>query len=350
MEFASLLKPEPKETQLTTVTQVNGNASNGKSHDEGGVDSGTDDKSDDESAPEDDTMYCICRGKDDGRWMIGCDGCEEWYHGVCVNMDPRDAGLIDQYFCPVCVGANRGTTVWKQKCRLATCRSPAVGTHAKGYSKYCSKNHGIVYFQELCQKSTLAPGEIKALVTGCAGYLEFCRLGDRVPSIEHVGQADERDENDGNAISAIAAKREVAYKQIEQLEMKKRYLQLCKERAKRVSDDLKLDMETPKDTCGYDSRLSMEQVAFDAWLAGEDAQRVLREARIEGAAGMCMNVKNKCKHREWVSMQTDGIELAFRQARESIIRLGREEKEFREVKKQHALRQERDGRVIQIHT
>jgi COMPASS component SPP1 len=32
--------------------------------------------------------------------MIGCDGdCDDWYHGKCVNMHPRDAELIDRYIC-----------------------------------------------------------------------------------------------------------------------------------------------------------------------------------------------------------------------------------------------------------
>jgi hypothetical protein len=32
--------------------------------------------------------------------MIGCDGeCEDWFHGKCVNIDPRDASLIDKYIC-----------------------------------------------------------------------------------------------------------------------------------------------------------------------------------------------------------------------------------------------------------
>eukprot|EP00953_Heterococcus_sp_UTEX-ZZ885_P004202 2768-Heterococcus_DN1.PRE.5 len=25
--------------------------------------------------------YCVCLGPNDGRWMIGCDECEDWFHG-----------------------------------------------------------------------------------------------------------------------------------------------------------------------------------------------------------------------------------------------------------------------------
>lgn len=45
-------------------------------------------------------VFCICRRPDNHTWMIGCDGdCEDWYHGKCVNIDPRDAELIDRYIC-----------------------------------------------------------------------------------------------------------------------------------------------------------------------------------------------------------------------------------------------------------
>jgi len=45
-------------------------------------------------------VFCICRRPDNHTWMIGCDGgCEDWFHGKCVNIDPRDADLIDKYIC-----------------------------------------------------------------------------------------------------------------------------------------------------------------------------------------------------------------------------------------------------------
>lgn len=55
---------------------------------------------DDEDSDEDGGVFCICRKPDNHTWMIGCDGgCEDWFHGRCVNIDPRDAELIDKYIC-----------------------------------------------------------------------------------------------------------------------------------------------------------------------------------------------------------------------------------------------------------
>jgi len=46
-------------------------------------------------------LYCICRKPDTGKWMICCDGCEDWYHGECVKVKEEDGNLIDKYYCSV---------------------------------------------------------------------------------------------------------------------------------------------------------------------------------------------------------------------------------------------------------
>ncbi|KAL8783313.1 MAG: hypothetical protein Q9195_009434 [Heterodermia aff. obscurata] len=129
------------------------------------------DEDDDDMDIDENEQFCICRGPDDHTWMIACDGgCDDWFHGRCVNMDEKDGKLIDKYICtrttpswtwaksqtnlpfetigPNCTSANRGQTLWKPMCRLPTCRKPARVDTSKP-SKYCSDEHGVEFMREL---------------------------------------------------------------------------------------------------------------------------------------------------------------------------------------------------------
>lgn len=45
--------------------------------------------------------YCLCRQPYEG-FMIGCDGCEEWYHGACIGLSQEQAQKFDKYVCVRC--------------------------------------------------------------------------------------------------------------------------------------------------------------------------------------------------------------------------------------------------------
>ena len=51
----------------------------------------------------DDRIYCFCRQPWQGRFMIQCDHCQEWYHGSCVDITQTDAYDIDKYKCRDCI-------------------------------------------------------------------------------------------------------------------------------------------------------------------------------------------------------------------------------------------------------
>ncbi|XP_073835335.1 CXXC-type zinc finger protein 1-like [Musca autumnalis] len=51
---------------------------------------------------QDGQAYCICRTSDCSRFMICCDGCEEWYHGDCINITEKEAKHIKHYYCQRC--------------------------------------------------------------------------------------------------------------------------------------------------------------------------------------------------------------------------------------------------------
>lgn len=47
-------------------------------------------------------IYCICRSTDISRFMIGCEACNEWYHGDCINVTAEEAQDIKHWYCKPC--------------------------------------------------------------------------------------------------------------------------------------------------------------------------------------------------------------------------------------------------------
>jgi COMPASS component SPP1 len=80
-------KPSSKQTTATATS------TNGQQQEEEGDEGGSDVENPDE-------VFCICRRPDNHTWMIGCDGgCDDWFHGKCVNIKQEDEELIERYIC-----------------------------------------------------------------------------------------------------------------------------------------------------------------------------------------------------------------------------------------------------------
>ncbi|XP_051905887.1 nucleosome-remodeling factor subunit BPTF isoform X1 [Hippocampus zosterae] len=57
-------------------------------------------------------LYCICRTPyDESQFYIGCDRCQNWYHGRCVGILQSEANHIDVYVCPQCQSTQDAMTV-----------------------------------------------------------------------------------------------------------------------------------------------------------------------------------------------------------------------------------------------
>ena len=51
-------------------------------------------------------LYCVCRQPDDGTPMYRCDGCKEWFHGRCVDINvSKLRNKKAQWYCPGCTRA-----------------------------------------------------------------------------------------------------------------------------------------------------------------------------------------------------------------------------------------------------
>lgn len=46
--------------------------------------------------------YCVCKSSDEDRFMIGCDNCDNWFHGDCIKLSEMRASVIEKFYCKPC--------------------------------------------------------------------------------------------------------------------------------------------------------------------------------------------------------------------------------------------------------
>lgn len=302
---------------------------------------------DEDSFEDENALFCICRRPDNHTWMIGCDGdCEDWYHGKCVNIDPRDADLIDKYICeclvhlrsipsltskpgPNCSKRGKGVTTWKPMCRLLECRKPARVTR-QNPSKYCCDDHGREFMRQQTRRLKLGParkrledlgsmggvltaGDLKAAIMGATSVGQFRTLGDRIispppestkeesPKVEvksETPQAGDKlgfdiDSNDLDYSPDEAARldklrdlRDELVHRKEMLAARSIFVGLLRQRSKGIVEKLKANDPKGgwKDICGFDSRLSWSDEEFDEWRLSEAGKKALSEGTVEALA------------------------------------------------------------------
>lgn len=56
---------------------------------------------------------CVCRGIDDGRPMVHCANCDDWFHFKCVDLDEATAEELDTFFCQPCSTKTNQSTTYK---------------------------------------------------------------------------------------------------------------------------------------------------------------------------------------------------------------------------------------------
>lgn len=55
----------------------------------------------DDTGSDDEPVYCVCRKPEQG-WMIGCERCDEWYHGKCIGIDKSKGDRLPNFVCHRC--------------------------------------------------------------------------------------------------------------------------------------------------------------------------------------------------------------------------------------------------------
>ncbi|EPS30221.1 hypothetical protein PDE_05171 [Penicillium oxalicum 114-2] len=287
------------------------------------------DEDEDEEVEDENEVFCICRRPDNHTWMIGCDGeCEDWFHGKCVNIDPRDAELIDKYICPSCSNRDLGCTTWKPMCRLPECRKPARVTRNKP-SKYCSDEHGREFMARHARKTKLGsarkgqedlgsmggiltPPDLKAAISGIKSIDEFRGLGNEILSsplrtLRTSPASGVKNEDNANAsdlfssvdadgveysadeaakIAKLRQRRSDLLHRKEMLSARSTFVGLLRQRAKAVVEKLKQNEPKGgwKDICGFDARLAWADEEFDQWRLSHAGKKALAEGSPEAMA------------------------------------------------------------------
>ncbi|KAK9472895.1 uncharacterized protein V1510DRAFT_416330 [Dipodascopsis tothii] len=236
---------------------------------------------------------CICRKPDNGRWMIGCDFCDEWYHGACVSIDEKaDGELIEKYACPRCVTAGLGRSSWKRKCRLTECRRPAQFNPAAGgaRSKYCSREHGVEWARRLVRRlpkshdghtfdqalnAELTAGELATLRHTIDSLADFKRAGSTLPRADQAAGETQIGADgafympeDLAALDDMAAAQARLQRLLAYNDLKGLYVDFAKDRAL-----------TRKAQCGFDRKLVWDDSEWQAWCDSADGQKMLGAIR-----------------------------------------------------------------------
>lgn len=263
-------------------------------------------------------IYCICRKPDNGEWMIGCDFCDDWFHGDCVNMNEEKAQLVVKFACPRC--REKGVVgQWRPKCRLPSCLFPA---DVANRSKYCTPQHGVMFFQaQLRDMAGITREELARLVRESGGVAGFKELGNTMPS---VPQDDVEQRIDAAGIATLKRRSEQLQTEQTELELRRKYIRLCKERTKRLSEELAREAGVKKrDTCGFDARLKTADTDSEA------AEYVRAHADDDtlplGDDLVCTIEKRKCLvHGGWQSIMTDDVELRVTNIREELSHIDKD--------------------------
>jgi len=62
-------------------------------------------------------LLYVCRG----RFYVGCNVCEEWFHGLCVGVSANDIHKLSSYTCRSCSHKNSRTDSAELHC---ICQTP----------------------------------------------------------------------------------------------------------------------------------------------------------------------------------------------------------------------------------
>lgn len=283
-----------------------------------------------EKEVEDDKLYCVCKRKyDEGRCMIGCDRCDDWYHTQCVNMSELEVDLVDQFICPPCIQKNPQLnlkTTYKTRClnglddpdpsSTEACHRPSKGP----LSKYCSPECGVKYMRRRIDAYTVKGGSREVLWSKVKdaerreGVVVHCQTGAVMKS---KTKAEREIERLAGPLEAVGKARAGLRRAMECVLWRERVWELACQRA-----------EAGGDICGWDQRLCFGEEEWEEWGDGVE-ESYAADADDTDAEWWCSGPKDCEQHRGWQSIRQDDINNEKTKGEEAIMKLTTKEREIR---------------------
>ncbi|KAG5355899.1 Set1 complex component spp1 [Yarrowia sp. B02] len=308
---------------------------------------------------EDQELFCVCRRPDDGKWMIGCDYCEEWIHGSCVGMTPARAKIMNKFCCPFCtrkaekmrpgeettvahqLTLKHGTeTTWKRVCRLEECHKAVTYPN-----KYCCREHGLEYMKgRVAALSTNNNSSVADETEEPFGKLSSERLAAIVKQTPNLDVFKALGATVPVETAPVSAKEPST--QIKFVEQKLKYMSLVKDRTKSLSEEAATAAGVrKKDLCGYDSRLDKEHSVWANEYAAKDELVGIAMSEDGKSATpshdallnkehICLLDKRKCyNHLGWAALITDQLNLQLAILQREMEREEGDEKDLKEIER-----------------
>ncbi|ATY64464.1 PHD transcription [Cordyceps militaris] len=286
--------------------------------------------------------YCLCQGPDDHRWMICCEGCDDWFHGECINL-VKEVGenLIEKFICPRCTNKHL-RSIYKRSCSMGACKK-AARLNQSPPSYFCSPEHAQAWWERLVGRLPKAArgGGGSGVVTDQLSQDEFMALlSSGLATVDEHGHwamtSSPFAASNGKGIitddstDSILSEEERSY--VQQAAHTRRQLEaetlLCDkmlaliERAQERRRAAVAAGRFGDDMCGYDQRLDTISArdAFAAYAASPEGEAALATGgRLDdplgdgdAARGMCE--RKRCKtHSGWQKALALGIRHQIRE-------------------------------------
>lgn len=303
-------------------------------------------------------LFCICRRPDHGgELMIGCDGCEEWFHFTCMKMSQSYQLLIDKFYCKFCQWQGKGRTRYNKVCRLPGCMKPIRSDQR---SKYCLEECGLKYMKRFLEElESLSKEGMKFALTHCKSREELAKLGSTFPELPEIANknVEKLPEEIQNQLRTIERKMKDIENDIEYVTAQQKYLGLRKDIIKRINEQLKdtsgnEEEETQAkkkkkkskgarfDLCCFDSSL-YDQKPLEVYTSAVDKAEETSTQTVNDVVQMynnqddenktstvCLNDRRKClRHNGWWNLIADELWKRLSELQESLAVLENEKQD-----------------------